>query len=395
MFHRYGKKEKASQTKATKGLIPIVSAPLILAEEKRAALLKEIKASCDLTATDFDALGLSLIHNLINHCQNLPETSTSFYAQPGGVLDYALNRTEAALSLFKQYLVQEGQSPLSKEQTLWQYALFSAAVLKGVGKLQCDYAVSLFDNEGKFLKQWNPLLEIPGSLAHYYQYTLEKAENDAHRHRLNLLLARFLMPEKGFAWIASNSEVLSVWLALLNEDVESVRTFGALLIRADAIAISRSFQLLFRPLEEGRGRYGRAGTFSGGKSYTIAEIDQQNGIAFAQWLINAYETGKIEINKAPLLMVPGGLVMSDAMFQLFVRERPEYKNWQAIQKGFLTLGIHRLGPDGLLISRHFLQQKTQTPSSEMLYLGKDGKWRTPENPVAEFKSSLSGMNKGA
>lgn len=57
------------------------------------------------------------------------------------------------------------------------------------------------------------------------------------------------------------------------------------------------------------------------------------------------------INKAPLLMVPAGLVMCQEMFQLFVQHHPEYKNWQAIQKGFLSLGLHQVNKDGSFISR--------------------------------------------
>ena len=34
------------------------------------------------------------------------------------------------------------------------------------------------------------------------------------------------------------------------------------------------------------------------------------------------------------------------MFQLFMREHPEYKNWQAVQNGFLSLGLHRRAADG-------------------------------------------------
>ncbi len=146
------------------------------------------------------------------------------------------------------------------------------------------------------------------------------------------------MPASGFAWIASNPEVLAVWLALLNEDYRSAGTLGAILIRADAIAIQRYF-LAFMARSGARrsGRYGRAVTFTGGVPESITEKEQAIGVEFIQWLIKSLDEGRIMVNKAPLFMVPGGMLMCPEMFQLFVREHPEYKNWQAIQNGFLSL----------------------------------------------------------
>jgi hypothetical protein len=72
------------------------------------------------------------------------------------------------------------------------------------------------------------------------------------------------------------------------------------------------------------------------------------------------------INKAPLWMVPGGFIMCAEMFQLFVREHPEYKNWQAIQKAFASLGLHRRAPDGFLLSR-FEQTQNQQMHSGIVF----------------------------
>lgn len=355
MFHRYGKKPKSSQAKPLNELTRVIPAALMLAEEKREILLRQIKNTCALDEPRFDGLCLSLMHNFINHCQSLPETSTSYYSQQGGLIDHALNRTEAALSLFQQYLLLDAGAELSEEQKLWQYALFSAAILQGIGKLQIDYRVELYDNNGQFLKQWNPLLENLATVGSCYSYEFLGDSDDEFRRRLNLLLARFLMPASGFAWIVSNPQVLAVWLALLNEDEYSAGTLGAILIRANAIAIQRDFnQVILRSYGSrgGRGRYGRVSTFTGGvPPESVAEIEQQLGIEFIQWLTKALDAGKVMVNKSPLFMVPGGLLMTPEMFHLFVREHSEYKNWQAVQNGFLSLGMHSLGVDGSVNSR--------------------------------------------
>ncbi|CEK12178.1 conjugal transfer nickase/helicase domain-containing protein [Legionella hackeliae] len=359
MFNRYGKKAKSLNAKALSDLTRIVQAPLLLAEEKRKVLVTQIKEASALEEARFDSLCLSLMHNFVNHCQNLPETANSYYSHQGGFLDHALNRTEAALSLFKQYIIQEGQAELSEEQKLWQYALFSAAILQGVAKLHIDFQIELYDNHGQFLKQWNPLLESLVAVGSHYSYEFQKETDEDFRRRLNLLLARLLMPASGFAWIASHPQVLAVWLALLNEDLQGAGTLGAILIRANAIALQRYFnQMMVRNYGSRGGRYGRVSTFAGGVPESISEIEQQLGVEFIQWLTKALDAGRIMVNKSPLFMVPGGMLMSPDIFKLFVREHPEYKNWQAIQNGFLSLGLHRLAPDGTIHSR-FEQSNTQ------------------------------------
>lgn len=346
----------------------IVLPAQMLSDNKRQELLQKITESSGLEAPRFENICLSLIHNLINHCQSVPETSNSYYALPGGLVDHALNRTEAALSLFRQYVVQEEGSELSEEQKLWLYALFSAAILQGMGKLQIDYRVNLFDVNGQLLKQWSPLLESMSSVGSYYHFEFLPEGEENLRRRLNLLIARFLMPASGYAWIISNPQVLAVWLALLNEDARSAGTLGAILIRANAIAIQRYFNgfMIKGTGARGGGRLNRISTFVDAVPEPVAEKERMIGIEFIKWLTNKLASGQIMLNRAPLFMVPGGLLMLPEIFMQFVQGQSEYKNWQAAQKGFLSLGLHSMGTDGAAISR-FEQTNTQQMQSGVVF----------------------------
>lgn len=366
LFHRQRKTVLSSQAKSLKDLTRMITAAQLLAEDKRQILLKKLKDLSGLEELRYESLCATLIENLVDYCQSLPETANSYYSQPGGVVDYALNRTEAALSLFQDFMVQDQPDLLSEEQKLWQYALYSAAILKGIGKLFVEYKINLYDANGQLLKVWNPLLESLTNTGSYYDCELQKEADVEFRRRLNLLVARALMPASGFAWIASNPQVLAIWLALLNEDERSAGTLGALLIRADAIAIQRYInEVMVRNANRG-GRYGRAGTFSGGVPESLAEKEQAAGIEFIHWLTKSLDEGRIMINKAPLFMVPGGMLLSQEMFALFVREHPEYKNWQAVQNGFLSLGLHSRGIDGNATSR-FEQAQNQQMHSGVVF----------------------------
>ncbi len=128
MFHRQRKSPSSAQIKSLKDLVRTVPAPQFLAEEKRQVLLHKMNELSGLEASRYESLCTILIQNLVDYCQSLPETTNSYYSQPGGLVDHALNRTEAALSLFEEFIVKEATDVLTEEQKLWQYALFSAAI---------------------------------------------------------------------------------------------------------------------------------------------------------------------------------------------------------------------------------------------------------------------------
>lgn len=371
MFHK-DRKNTSSISKSVKDLHKISTATVFLADDKRQALMKKIADLSALDAQRYDSLCTKLIINLVDYCQSLPETLNSYYSQAGGLIDYALNRTEAALSLFQEFIVPNENGRLSEEQTLWQYALLSAALLQGIGKLFVDFKVSVFDSKGHALTDWNPLLAAMNTAGSYFSYEFKKEPEVTFRRRINLLLAKSIVPDSGFSWIASNEEVLKVWLALLNEDERSAGTLGAILIRADALAIQRYLtELMLRyAANQTPGRYGQIGTFSGGTPENLLEKEQLVGFDFIQWTITSLDSGRIMVNKAPLFIVPGGMLMCQEMFQLFVREHPEYKNWQAVQKGLSALGLLAKDASGSIASRFEHKEGTETQMYEGVVLSK-------------------------
>lgn len=357
MFHQKAKRANHSTIKPVKipkDLIAVLSPVEILAGDKRQFLIHQIKEWAMLDAKRFDALCLKLINQMTNYCQHLPETSNSYYALPGGILDYALNRTEAALQLFRQFIIQQDGAELSEIQKLWLYAMLSASFLKDIGKLQIDYRVNVFDPFGEPLKSWNPLIESLVSAGSYYQFEFlpDNEDKTSLRRRLNLLMAQHLMPKEGFAWIASNPEVLAAWLALLSDDWRSAGTLGAILIRADAVAIQRYFnENMIHHVGRGGIRAARMSTFIDTKPDASLAKDQLVGVEFIKWLMTSMDAGQLMLNKPPLLVVPGGLLIHPDAFKLFVRAHPEYKNWQSVQNGFLSLKVHRLNVNGDALSR--------------------------------------------
>ena len=367
MFHHYDRKTKSPHAKPLKDLTAILPPSQLLADNKRPELLQKIIETSGFEPARFESTCLHLINHLVNHCQSLPETSNSYYSQAGGLLDHALNRTEAAISLFRNFILQDDGVALSEEQKLWLYALLSASLLQGIGKIQLDYRVDLFDVNGQLLKQWSPLIESMTSVGSYYLFEFQPEGDDDFRRRLNILMAKQLMPASGFAWIISNPQVLAVWLALLSDDARAAGTLGAILIRADAIAIQRYFnEFMMKGVGSRNGRGNRISTFVDSLPDSVAEQERLMAVEFIKWMTQQLELGKIMINKAPLFMVPGGLLISAEMFKLFVREHARFKNWQAVQNAFLSLGLHVLAADGTAILR-FEQANTQQMQSGVVF----------------------------
>lgn len=352
MFHNPTPKKPVSTfKKALKDLTRMTTASTILADNKRQTVLQSIRELMELEDQRYTSLCENLLKTLTHYFQLLPATSNSFYAQSGGLLDHALFRTEAALQLLKQFTILETDNQLTEEQKLWQYALFSASLLQGAGKLYAEYQIERFDEQGNYLSMWNPLSDSLHSIGYFYDYQFDKNPTESFKQRLNVLMARSIMPASGFNWISSNPAVLEVWLALLQEDQAMAGTLGAILIRADALAIQFYFNNM---LVKFRSKIRKPGTFHADLPESLADKEQQAGFAFILWLNKALSEGHLVLNKAPLLMVPAGMVMCDELYQLFVREHPEYKNWQAVQKGFLSLGLHATNSDGST-QAHFKQ----------------------------------------
>ena len=135
MFYREEKKPTPTRKRPLKNLEAIVTHDVLFQDKKRQELLENIQKNLGLSKSDYKKFAQPLIETMASFFQNLPET-TLYYSHSGGLLDRALNRTEAALTLMQQLLVRTKESePLSEQQKLWLYAVFSAGLLQGTGKL--------------------------------------------------------------------------------------------------------------------------------------------------------------------------------------------------------------------------------------------------------------------
>ena len=323
----------------------------LLSQTKRQQLCVKYKHLLSFSEENFQQFAQPLLNNFAEFVQLLPETRNSYYSKTGGMLDHALERSYSALEKCRAYFLpgKTKTGVLTQPQTLWAYTLFSAAIFYGIGKIITDLSVELTDKYGKLIGQWHPLNGSMLKQSSHYNYDFKPPGDDAFKRRLTLLLARQLMPESGFRWIATDNEVLRIWLALLDGDVEGSGTWGPILIQSDAEAII-SF---FHTLEPSPGTYSADGAqFTDINSmFSTDSTDHGKGAeavntvkAFLEWLNKTIESGKLNMGQAPLHSVPGGLLMTEEVFKLFSKASSTYKNWQSVQAYFTGMGLHRMGP---------------------------------------------------
>lgn len=347
----------------------VLTAHQLLLSEKHQAHMAEFRQFLGLDEARFNLYCQKLVMVLASYLQEIPETRNSYFSTKGGFLNHAMNRCSAALKACRAYFISDEHSPvekLSEQQLTWLYCLFSAALLRGIGKLLIDFNIDVFDAVGVCLGRWQPLMgPLVEQGASFYDYDFDVPHHESFKKRVTVSLAIKIMPAEGLKWLSSDKEILAVWLGLLEEDSRAAGTLGIVLDKADALVINRYFHeqalsAFSKEAEAGLGHFSsNGGPFGGGENpaHAIKEGEiPAAGLEFIKWLSKSLGTAQLMVNKAPLFAVPGGLLMSPDMFKLFVREHPQFKNWQLVQQAFLKMQLHTLGNDGNPTQR-FLQEK--------------------------------------
>lgn len=376
MFHKDRSKAKASLSEIkhkhnAERMSLVLTAAQLLVPEKRQAQISQYKVLSGLSEEQFEDYCQSLLSELCLYIQDLPETRNSYFSGKSGFLNHIFSRCEASLQACRAYFINaDGQQAqtLSQEQQLWMYCLFSASLLRGIGKLLVDLIVDIFDSSGKHLGRWDPMM---GSMtkqgASFYDYDFDAPNHDTFRRRVTLALATKLMPANGLAWLANQKEVFAIWLALLDEDLRAAGTLGIILDKAEALSINRYFnekaaeaynqgvnpsKLINRQFSSVQDNIGHL---------EIGEIPPV-GIEFIKWLSKALGTARLMINQSPLFAVPGGLLMSPDIFKLFIKDHPQFKSWKLVQDAFIQMKLHSLAADGSAVQK-FNNTKTNALAS--------------------------------
>lgn len=323
---RFSCKKAIKTKKARPNLYSVKKADDLLNTENNLALVEKIKSLIEPT-NRFNHFYLPIIKKFAEFVQDIPLIQHGFFNQQINFLERGLERSSRTLSLCLEYFFPEevNFSNISDKNTLWIYAIFTAALFLDIGKLAVKYSIKLYENEEKdSLKKWSPHV---GAINKVYKYQIDyiKENYDNLEHAITPILARQILNSatnvnlegEGFNWIASDSKVLETWLNLLSgkEDRIPMTSFMSMVPRAEIEIIENS------------------------RIDAQVEITDPAGEAFLQWLRKEFLDGKILINEkdAKINITNEKIFISTDIFQEFADKNPSYKHPEVIEKQFIDV----------------------------------------------------------
>ena len=385
---------------------PVVSGQILLAEEKHKALLPELVPFAE-SEDQFQTIYTPLIQNFAEHVQHLPQMSKKRYAFAGGMLQHGLERAFTATQSYLEYLdfAKIRTTPPSRQQALWTYVVFSAALLRDVGQTVSQFHVELSDANRKFQTVWLP---YDGPMTHFGQnYTCDILSDvdNTDIDWITPLLARQLMPKSGLQWIANDRDVMRIWLILLNGKEASAFTGRGIMPRLipwseeqleqlglEGLVTTSSFLqklgdkkatqffLSYGHDQKGtgsqaqqlaamggflqqKGKHGHGAT--SGKSYEFSDA----AAAFLQWTrdqLKSAESGKIPGDS--MHKVKEGLLITEKAWQQFkdaAKGNPNINHligketWKQVAKQLMAMGLAVANAKGQM-NHHYQTKQAET-----------------------------------
>lgn len=347
-------------------IYPVLKADVLLKEDRRNSWLSALPDLIATSPMNYKLYYLPVLENFAEFVQNLPETAHGFFSHSGGFLDHGLERAVQAMKISQGYAQADAQADVAQEITgLWNYAIYTAALLFDVGKLVTKSIVTLRRQNMQRFRIWNP---FEGSMLHFaahYSYEFAAENFDALRRQVTPLVAKQMMPELGFSWLSSDKDILREWFGLLQEDYRQVSARMMSIPLSDAEILETYFQkyekdlaqkkkieklALFKDpalLSKAAEASKKGGLFSkhAGEAPTGKEMEFPHSTvsaeAFLSWLKKNVANGKLSVNlpNSSIHLTKDGVLLLTKVFQDFIKENPVYDNWQNVKKQFEQLEI--------------------------------------------------------
>jgi hypothetical protein len=277
-------------------IFPVLEPSKLLVSVQRKKILADIRHISQAPDQPYQSLYQSLIDNFVKFVQVLPVNNE---ARLCSLMDEGLMRGLFVLQL------QKAESDPTLDP-LMTYMLFSAALLFDVGNVIENRTVSIANKQGDFIREWIPYLGAMGIEDGYYRIRRGGGIPPWLSRRVTAILARQLMPEIGFRWIAKDAYAFNSWLSLLYGEKEGLGTLSIFFNRAlellEELKVTQEFYI---PLEV----------------ETLEPDENKLAEDFLEWLRQSVEDGSLTINKNDSLVhvVEDGLLLKSAdLFKKFL-----------------------------------------------------------------------------
>lgn len=320
--HSWTKTIKQQRNEGESYIHPVVTGQERLSTGKYQHILERIHIQSKLDAAQFGQLYLPLIENFVMVFQSLPcyENQSSLH------INVALSRALQMLeSVSKSLSVHKNPyQEFSNLRTM--YAIFSSALLSGIGLIDRDRYITLTDNQGHYQQDWGPITQQMMPEGGFYRVRFARVRSESYACAQGPILAAWVMPNEGMKWISEDVSLFLAWHRALHHfedgysDFELLHEINALwetVKHEDLIKVKADDAIYVKALESAE--------------------------KFWQWLKEKIEKGEMNRGqKEPHMhLVDGGGVCIDLkrLFDDFTKTYPQFRDWVVVSRQFNHLGI--------------------------------------------------------
>ena len=328
-----GRKDISKIAYSEASLFPVMTADELLANSNRARIVKKIEKLADVHPDDFRILYMNLIRHFVEYVQVIPAFP---FHKLGELMDDGLLRGLMAMeACHKDHTVSEDPR--------LTYAVFSAALLLDVAKVATQQRIMISDEEGKCIREWSPYDNVMVGQEKYYKIRFLGPGYAQMGELVTAIIARQIIPQQAFLFIAEDYHVLQMWLAMFNEDERTARVLGEILSRIkqkfDQFKEMHRLPMMDLELEEPEA--------------------VKDGEDFLAWVKENIENGHLKINHrdSKIFMVTEGAFLDSSVFQQFCETYGEtyrgQRDWIVVAKQFNHLGIGKKSGEDYKFDEYF------------------------------------------
>ena len=287
------KKQGASHKIYSAGsVLPVLTAAELFNSSRHQGLLRQLRGMIFMEDDTYEEFYESTLNHFAEFVQVMPRDIN-------GPLSHLLNEGIARATIaIKTYLAAGGNS-----DPLVMYAIFTAALFRDVSRVITNHKVVVCEEGGAYIDDWQPFASSLVKVTQFYKLYPLAPIYQRLDNKLVPLLAKQLMSERAFLWIASDLQLFADWLDVLSgeEGQGGAVSHTLSLMRQDDI-LNLINGLVDIPVE------------------MLVGEDTQYGDLFYAWLKEGIEKGTIAINTADagvFMTVDGVFLERNKIFHTF------------------------------------------------------------------------------
>ena len=226
--------------KQIEGILPMLKAAELL--QSHAMLLVQINELAGVSEEAFRHYYRAAINAFARFVQQLPASEVHHHTGPGGLLSHSLEVCVLALRMRRSYLLsaEGGAEEISKNQDLWTYAIFLAALCHDLAKPVVNQRVELYSESSGEPVRWSPFRGFMDEQGAYYRPVFAQNTAFSPHEKVTPLFVHAIIPKPGMEWLESDPTIFSAWLAALSGDLPNADAIGTIVTQADGQSVSKN-----------------------------------------------------------------------------------------------------------------------------------------------------------